>query len=80
MFACLRRVRRHISSSLPTGQSCTVTTGVHRFSGISYIYVDNETVATLIGAVPATPPRASPVFFVTYGEDVFGGGVICDFP
>lgn len=80
MFACLRRVRRDISSSLPTGQSCTVTTGVHRFSGISYVYVDNETAATLIEAVPARPPRASPVFFVTHGEDVSGGGAVCDFP
>jgi len=67
-------------TSLPIGQLCSVMTALHRFTGISYVYVDDQSVAVAIGASLASAPRESPVFLVTSREIVPGGMNYYDFP
>jgi len=80
MFDCLRQVKQIVMTSLPIGQLCSVITAVHRFTGISYVYVDDQSVAATIGASLASAPRESPVFFMTSREIVSGGMNYYDFP
>ena len=80
MFDCLRQVKQILMTSLPVGQQCSVMTAVHRFTGISYVYVDDHSVAAAIGASLTGAPRESPVFLVTSREIIPGGMNYYDFP
>lgn len=80
IFSWKRRIYEEIHLFLGAGESCSLVIGLHRFTGMSYIYIDDVRVAIALRALPSPPPRPSPVFSITYDEVLTGGVAAPEFP
>ena len=80
VFSSVRQAKLEILTTLPEGQNCELMTALHRFTGLSYVYVSDLQVAIALGATLAPIPRPSPVLLVTSRQVVQGGAQIPEFP